>query len=158
MVDAVTLGALNRIIRNNALTFAAITATTGVFSGNVTGSKFIESTIETATSSAVTLSNGGISGIGTTNAATTFVIAAPVAGVSKYIYQNITSTQAQTVFTGSSLITIIGLLNPTAASSITRITWGSSLATGTGVELSAISATQWAIRAGVGSTAITMTT
>ncbi len=158
MVDAVTLGALNRIVRNNAMTFAAIAGTTAVFSGNVTGSKFIESTIETATSSAVTLSNGGITGIGTTSAATTFVLSAPVAGVSKYIYQNILSTQAQTVYTGSSLITIVGLLNPTAASSITKMVWGSSLAAGAGVELSGLSATQWTIRGGVGSTAITLTT
>jgi hypothetical protein len=179
MVDAVTIGALNRIIRNNALAykitagtientpigattpstgaFTSVTGTTGTFTGTVTATKFLESTVETATSSAVTLSNGGISGIGTTNAATTFVIAAPVTGVHKYIYQNVLSTQAQIVFTGSSLITLVAPLFPTAASSITKMVWGSSLAAGCGVELQALSATQWLVE-GSNSTAITFTT
>ncbi len=151
MVDAVTIGALNRIIRNNALTFNAITST-----GAVAGTKLISTTVETASSSATTLSNGGISGIGST-LATTFVIAAPVTGVNKFIYQNIASTLANVVFTGSSLITFIAPLFPTSGSSITRISWGSSLAAGCSVELQALSATQWTV-VGNNSTAITFTT
>ena len=167
MVDAVTLGALNRIIRNNSLVYkvsggtvdnsviggttpAAITGTV------VTSPKFVNSTIETATSSAVTLANNGISGIGTT-LATTFVISAPQGGVNKFIYQNIASTLANVVFSGSSLVTFIAPHFPTAASSITRISWGSSLAAGCSVELEGLSATQWAV-VGNNSTAITFTT
>lgn len=125
---------------------SAITANTSDL--NNAGSKLAES-VATG-SSAATLVNYGVSSItGTSTAALTLTLAAPLVGIRKVLAcQEANSTQTVTIFTGSSATTILGT---SAANNIVFSTKGI-------VELIGVTTAQWALLSEGGGYAISAST
>ena len=99
----------------------------------------------TTSTGGATLGNSGQSVINTTAAAPTFLIAAPVAGVSKEIY--IISSASTITFGGTSTSQVFMKIGGGAAGSTTLTLTDVSLA-GASLYLRGLSATQWGVMHG----------
>ncbi len=120
--------------------------TTIVASSTVTATGGLIETV-TAGTTAATISNNGLTTFGSeSTAATTYTLAAPVAGIRKSLLCNSTSTLAKTLSSGSSLVRF------GASSTITNLVFDSA---NEAVILQGVSATQWAVVSNVGSVSLT---
>ncbi len=143
---APTIGGLKRLSRYLAGQLAsAVVITGGTITGAVVTANLRDSTVE-AGSTAAAFANNGVTEFGSTLGTTTYTIAAPVAGIYKFLNHAIGSSLAEQVYSGSSLIKI------GENSSVNRINF---TAAGQTAPLKGISATKW-IFLGANSTLVTL--